>query len=340
LEGGRENIDRKADFLSSLRFRGSRFPSIVVYSIILTALILPGSCTTFSPVQSAPQKTASPENIRPRWQPLAPDITGGIGYYAGKTVKPKLEFRALRIDLSEPGLRILVGGGKPSAAQPPGTVPGIRVSSFVRDNGLLAGINAAPFAPVLTRKEGVPLTITGITVAEGVLISPPNPRFDALVFYYGGGAAVVGQGELGNPAKIQNAVGGFYRVLGEGRLTGRALKSAENRGEIPSAPRFPRSAAGLSAEGDFLYLLVIDGRQLKSAGATEAETGIILRQLGAAQGLIFDGGGSTALALRFPGGGVRIVNTPVHRGIPGQERAVASCLGIGIVPASNLSREK
>jgi exopolysaccharide biosynthesis protein len=168
----------------------------------------------------------------------------------------------------------------------------------------------------------------GITVAEGVLVSPPNPRFDALVFYYGGGTAVLNQGDLGDLAKIQNAVGGFHCILKKNRLTERALKSAGTR----SAPRYPRSAAGFSAGGKFLYLLVIDGQRAGSIGATEAETGLLLRQLGAAEGINLDGGGSSALALRYRDGKVRTVNIPTHAGIPGWERAVASCLGIAAGP--------
>ncbi|MDR2398427.1 MAG: phosphodiester glycosidase family protein, partial [Spirochaetaceae bacterium] len=43
-----------------------------------------------------------------------------------------------------------------------------------------------------------------------------------------------------------------------------------------------------------------------------------------------DGGGSTALALQFPNGKVRVVNTPIHKRIPGLERGVATCLGIAL----------
>ena len=94
--------------------------------------------------------------------------------------------------------------------------------------------------------------------------------------------------------------------------------------------RHPRSAAGISADGKYLYLLVIDGRRLASAGSTEAETALILKQLGAWNGINFDGGGSSALALRFPDGKVRPINTPIHNNIPGLERAVAGCLGVGL----------
>ncbi|MDR1100528.1 MAG: phosphodiester glycosidase family protein [Treponema sp.] len=322
-----------------LKFMRS-FPGGVLL-LALAAFILPVSCTTVSPVTSALErgipKAPSPESILPQWRPFAADTVRGLDYFAGKTARPRLEFRALRVDLAEPGLRLVVYDGEhaapgkklaagAAAPQNGASIPSTWVSGFVRRYGLLAGINAGPFDPVSGR-EGEPRTNIGISVAGGVLVSPPVPQFDALVFYTGGGAAIRSQGDLGDLSAIQEAVGGFYQVLGEGRLTERTRLLAES----PSNPRHPRSAAGISADGKFLYLLVIDGRRPGSVGATEAETGIILRQLGAAEGINLDGGGSTSLALRFPDGRVRPVNVPIHRGIPGRERGVASCLGIGAV---------
>jgi hypothetical protein len=98
--------------------------------------------------------------------------------------------------------------------------------------------------------------------------------------------------------------------------------------QVQQAPRHPRSAAGLSEDGKTLYLLVIDGRRLSSVGATEEELAMILKQLGAWNGLNLDGGGSSVLALRFPDGKVRAVNTPIHNRIPGMQRGVATCLGL------------
>jgi hypothetical protein len=298
------------------------FPGRVL--VCALALLPLGSCTTLSPVnqnlKEKPLSAAGPEAVAPQWRPLA---VRGLDYFAGKSRRPRLEFRALRVDLAEPGLGIAVYPGE--TAPPEAAVPGVRVSSFVRRRGLLAGINAAPFSPV-SGKEGTPLTVTGITIANGVLVSPPAPRYDALVFYFGGGAAIVSQADLTEPERretIQNAVGGFFRILENGRLSGR-LEAAEH----PSAPRHPRSAAGLSADRRFLYLLAIDGRRPGSLGATEAETAAILRRLGASDGINLDGGGSTSLALRYPDNKVRPVNIPIHGGIPGRERAVASCLGI------------
>jgi hypothetical protein len=290
---------------------------------LLVVLLLPFfvflSCASLSPVDRAGERTvpaAAPEAVIPRWRPLSADADGDIAYFAGKTAEPKLAFHALRIDLAAPAARIVVRGGAVAAETLSTTV-----SAFVRDNGLLAGINAVPFDPASAR-EGEPRTNAGIVVSGGLMISPPNPRFDALVWYAGNGPAIVPQSEL-RAAAVENAVGGFHRILKAGELTERALQSRS---------RYARSAAGLSAGARFLYLLVIDGRRPGSAGATEGETALILRALGAAEGLNLDGGGSSALALRYPDGAVRLVNTPVHGGIPGRERAVAGCLGIRLQP--------
>jgi exopolysaccharide biosynthesis protein len=234
-----------------------------------------------------------------------------------------MEFNALRVDLSHPGLRILAAGGGGGLAESGGSVSGqflsVKVSSFVRDNNLTAGINAVPFDRV-SDKEGEPRTNIGVVITDGVMVSPPHTRFDALVFYADGSAAITSQSAIQSAEFIDNAVGGFHRILEGGELVPRVLDAKA---------RHPRSAAGISPDGRYLYLLVIDGRRPGSVGGTEAETALLLRALGASEGINFDGGGSSALALRYPGGKVRVVNTPVHGNIPGRERAVAGCLGIG-----------
>ena len=262
-----------------------------------------------------------------QWQSFAEEASGqldsggpldsGLAYYAGRVSRPRLEFNALRVDLSHPELRILTAGGGGGSAG--GQFLSVKVSTFVRSNNLAAGINALPFDPVSGR-EGEPRTNAGIVITGGVMVSPPHARFDALVFYADGSAAIISQSAIQSAEHISNAVGGFYRILENGELAPRALDS--------NARRHPRSAAGISPDGRYLYLLVIDGRRLGSVGGTEAETALLLRSLGASEGINFDGGGSTALALRYAGGKVRVVNTPVHGNIPGRERAVAGCLGI------------
>jgi hypothetical protein len=273
------------------------------------------SCKTLSPedpVFEAPvPRFASVQEVSPSWTPVAADEVPFLYYTAGKISYPPLEFWAVCADLSHTALYIVVNDGSIST----------HVSGFVRGAGLLAGINATPFEPA-SEKEGEKRTMAGISVSNGVLISPPMPRFDALVFYTDGKAAIISQKDLaGGMEGIQNAVGGFHQILQAGQLTGRALTAK---------PRYARSAAGLSEDGRRLWLLVIDGKRLASIGATEEETAVLLKQLGASDGLNLDGGGSSALAVRFSGGKVKTLNTPSHHGLRGLERGVAACLGIGM----------
>lgn len=292
---------------------------------VLLVLLLPlffFTCSSLPPETGGRLEQAEPAgtigDVIPLWQPLNIRKASGTGpeimYFAGKIRKPKLEFRVLKADLSDPELEVVVSDSALS----------VHVSSFVRDTGAVAGINANPFDPV-SGKEREKRTIVGITVSDGVLVSPPDPAYDALVFYRNSRAAIVRQSEIRETEGIENAVGGFFRILENGSLPARLTETAGSE-----ALRHPRSAVGLSGEGGTLYILAVDGRRPGSAGVTEAELGLLLKRLGASEGLNLDGGGSTAMALRYSDGKVRTVNIPVHNRIPGLERGVASCLGLRV----------
>jgi hypothetical protein len=302
------------------------------FYLLLIGYCLLSSCSTlhktadssndFSTIQDFSIKSSIKSSIKDsvqgsvlQWQ----SFEAGVDILAARIAEPRLRIWAVRIDLAEPSLAVVING-KEAVSQgfPEGSIPSTFVSSFVRDYACIAGINASPFDTV-SGKEGKRRGVIGITVADGVVAARPEARYDALVFYKDGTAAIVNQGSLTELSGIENAAGGFYAVLKDGCLTERALSDA-------GAKRHPRSALGLA--DNYLYLLVIDGRTLASAGATEAETGLLLLALGAADGLNLDGGGSTALALTQADGTVSVVNTPIHNGIKGKERGVATCIGI------------
>jgi exopolysaccharide biosynthesis protein len=274
----------------------------------------------------------------------------GLDLLEGAFSGPALEFWALRVDLANPAVEVLAGPLPEDE-----TTRAVTVSAFARDYECAAAINANPYK--ITGKKGLfrkTMQTVGLVVSGGVVVSPPNPRYDALVFYapedsaaedeespaiadmavidraaanrsITGRPAVISQAEaLSSGGLIETAAGGFYRILEGGKPSAQALSE---RGGV----RHPRSAAGISADCRFLYLLVIDGRRPGSAGATEAETALIMKRLGAADALCFDGGGSSALVLRQGQDGVKVLNTPAG-GIPGRERSVTACLGIRIRP--------
>ena len=289
----------------------------------LPFLIILTTCTTLSPVSIQPFAFTFVDDIEPYWLPYADsNYNDAAVYFHGKIASPRLEFYALKIDLFAPNIGIVVKADSLS----------MKVSSFVRDNNLIAGINTVPF-DIIPAAEGQPIQNLGVVISDGVMLSPPNRHFDALVFYIDENsafgevqnvkAAVISQASINRSREstenIKDAVGGFHQILINGKPARRTLSSDS---------RHPRSAAGVSQDGRYLYLLVIDGRRAASAGGTEEETAVILKALGSHNGINFDGGGSSTLAMRFPNGIVKAVNTPVHGMIPGQERAVAGCLGI------------
>ena len=114
---------------------------------------------------------------------------------------------------------------------------------------------------------------------------------------------------------IRQAIAGGPRLVRDGAVA--VTDIAEGFGGSFSTARHPRTAAGVAADGS-LILLTVDGRQPRiSRGATLAETASLLLRFGAVNGVNWDGGGSTALAVR---GG--IVNSPSDGG----ERPVANAM--------------
>lgn len=94
-------------------------------------------------------------------------------------------------------------------------------------------------------------------------------------------------------------------LLGAGPALIRNGRIAIDEDGFAHAPvRHPRTAVGIKQNGNLLFVTV-DGRQPRSIGMTIAELARYLLELGAAEALNLDGGGSTTMV--FDG---RIVNRP------------------------------
>jgi exopolysaccharide biosynthesis protein len=110
-------------------------------------------------------------------------------------------------------------------------------------------------------------------------------------------------------------------------IAGNRLLIADGRSVAPPGQvRHPRTAVGLTRDAEQLILLVVDGRRPGVAlGMSYEELTEELLRLGCHDALNLDGGGSSLLAVRQPGGdGYRILNQPTD----GRERAVANVLGV------------
>lgn len=115
---------------------------------------------------------------------------------------------------------------------------------------------------------------------------------------------------------LRTVVGGWPRLVTDGVVVGDTATEGAATSFIES--RHPRTAVGYSRDGNTLYLVVVDGRQPRSAGMTIAELAQTMRALGAWNALNLDGGGSTTLVVRDS-----ILNSPSD---PTGERTVGNAL--------------
>ena len=118
--------------------------------------------------------------------------------------------------------------------------------------------------------------------------------------------------------RLTMIVGGWPRVVQDGRNIAASADSVEGTFPRFSAERHPRSAIGFSRDSATVYLVAVDGRQETSDGMTLVELGDFLVGIGVYQGLNFDGGGSTALVIDG-----KLANKPSDAG---GERAVGNAV--------------
>ncbi|GHT49722.1 hypothetical protein FACS1894102_4680 [Spirochaetia bacterium] len=293
-----------------------KFSTSILKIILIWIACFFVSCTglpTANTTQNVP-KTAA-------WQ----NIIDGVDYTALKIKKPRLKIYAIRINLQNPNIEIAApvvefdSDNISNVQQKQNFITATKVSTFAKKNNCIAAINAGPFAKVHSSnfiREGMPLKHVGVLFSDR-LIADKN-HFDAIIFYKNGTAKIAAQDEITDFKELDYAIGGFYMLLKNGRFF---------RQPAADTKRHPRSIAGLSDNGNVLYLLAIDGRQLGSVGAALEDAAVVAAGLGADFAINLDGGGSSALAVRKDGK-LRIVNTPVNYMIAGKERAVASCIGI------------
>ncbi|MBE6358885.1 MAG: phosphodiester glycosidase family protein [Lentisphaerae bacterium] len=178
---------------------------------------------------------------------------------------------------------------------------------------MIAAVNGAPWSPW----DGIYspyATRLGLLVSDGEVVSPVLPGRPSLIIYRDGKIdlkTLTPQTDLKN---IAQAITGFGFSL----IKDKVQKSG------PSLA--PRTGYGLSEEREYLYLIVVDGRQPDfSMGCTVQEVGSILKYFGAFDGVNMDGGGSSSFVI-YKGGKAVMLNHQPGGGV----RAVGASLGIAV----------
>ena len=262
----------------------------------------------------------------------------GIKLVKIKRTSPRLIHAAvMRIDLTTPGLTFTVTGRDAGWGKPMPDYPKLQIrtrrattAAFMRQKrasggkdgkgiNVVAAVNASPWRPwtkPYTHKYADP---PGVNISDGVLVGNRGGSNPAFVVYKDGKADIVDKISKQDFPKIKDALAGFCIIVRGGKVLPNSHSVAKGC--------HPRTAYGLSADRRHLYLLVIDGRQKKwSLGTTGAETGELLVEAGAWDGINMDGGGSTTMCYWD-----RHKKKPVmvnHQGKGGYMRPVASNLGI------------
>lgn len=245
-------------------------------------------------------------------------LFAGIEYERIVRQSPRLMvIHIITIDLRADGLLPLVSPGNPDREQPSTAKT---TSQFLQEAELQLAINGDAFTPWYdlgllgyAPKPGERVTPLGFAASRGVTYSQDSDSQPTLYLYESNKASINAL-----EGQIYNAISGYKLLVRNGALMeGLNSSSAE-----------PRTAVGLNQGGNRLTIIVVDGRQAGySQGITETELAQLMLDRNVHIGMNMDGGGSSTLVIQGPDGEPMLLNSPVHRGIPGNERPVANHLG-------------
>lgn len=241
------------------------------------------------------------------WQ-AARSLAPGIAYRRWRLSQPRpLVVNAVRVDGRSPGVGFHTTGridpwesGRTETRRQ--TVRDYLAEERRRGVPMAVAVNADAFSLTTGFDRADPTDLLGLAVAGGEPVSLPvgTPSF---VVTKSGQLTIAKMAQDADLSEIDVAVSGFGICLQDGR-------------PVPGDQALhPRTGFGLSRDRRFLILMAIDGRQPESAGATTTELGTLLSQVGAADGITMDGGGSTTLAWWNPAtGAAELLNQPVGDG--------------------------
>lgn len=259
---------------------------------------------------------------RPAPIPLEKKIFDGVTYHRVVRYAPHFMIaHVLVVDTRTRGMYLFV--------TPPDTLDGVPLnarttSQFLDEFDLQIAVNGDGFTPWWSRSPmdyyphaGDPVTPNGYAASGGTIYerglddATPEPtmyisRRNAVTFNK-------------IPGRVFHAISGDRMLI----LQGDAVPGLDD------SKVDPRTAVGTNANGRWLYIVVVDGRQpFYSEGATFAELADLLIDFGARYAMSLDGGGSSTLVIEGADGLPEILNSPIDHYIPGRERPVANHFGI------------
>ena len=248
----------------------------------------------------------------------------------------------LRIDLSDPDVRLLPTPRATNYIAESSEVYSISVSNFV----VRYGVQVATVANFYNTSqgtdptvEGLPAQVFGLSISTGAVVSVPdtgpdsNNRRASILFTTNKVPSLMLTNAPAsvNTTGLYTAVTGYFPVLTNGVILGDALIT------LYPDPTFhqlqPRTVFGMSADRRYFFMMVIDGRQNGySLGANDADMGIWLLQFGAWDGVSMDGGGSASMYMADCAGNPKPLGHSSYIAGRNRERITGSQLGVYALP--------
>jgi hypothetical protein len=247
---------------------------------------------------------------------LFPEQPGSLICWTETRTDPRpLRIYYLKVSLKVPELEVGTFSGDDPDGAGPAESQLVQPVDLFRKFQALAAVNANAYSGVggdlanlPNWLPGHPVDIHGMAVTRGKLVSPVESG--RTPFWLD----VERKPHIGNPAAADAVAEGvsdwFSPLLTDSRIVADAADTALH----------PRTALGYDNSGEWLLLVVVDGRQPGfSEGVTLRELAQILQTQGCSQSINLDGGGSSILLIQEPGKEVRTVNSPsgkAHGPIP------------------------
>ena len=236
----------------------------------------------------------------------AQTVARGIKCINFKVDQPRLmENYIVRVDLQEPGLHITGTHRAKEWGEPMPDYTNMvmaidtrrqKTQDFLeehRRNGtnMVFAVNTSAWVPwtkPFTHKYGAAVKFL---VSDGEVVSHAQRRDQMLVIFTNNVAVITNQ--------LDNALVPSVAIAHPGHGPSGIMKNGEptlvrKKGSKPELA--PRTALGLSADGRWLYALVVDGRQKGySDGADMEDLIAVMKAAGASDAINMDGGGSSTL---------------------------------------------
>ena len=217
-------------------------------------------------------------------------LADGIRYAKASTDTPrKMVIHCLQIDVTNPRIDFHTTGRSEKWELGKTETKRQTTRNFVRELRekqvpVVVAINADAFSPwPAPYAEETETDLLGLAVSDSTIVSESG-NTPSLTISTDRQVNIDSDVDQEERRRLDTAISGFGLCLANGVVP-------DSGDDV-----HPRTAIGLSANKGMLYLMVIDGRQPSSHGATVSETGRWLLYFGAADGINLDGGGSTTMA--------------------------------------------